>query len=443
MIFSVKMLQRLKNNLENQFKIPLDARFLLAVSGGVDSMVLLYLFRQFSDHLAVAHCNFNLRGEESDADEQLVRDFCIKYHIPFYSNSFDTNNYVDLHKVSVQVAARELRYSWFKDILEQESYDYLVTAHHADDAVETFLINFNRGTGIDGLLGIPDRNEHIIRPLLIFSREDIYGYALKHSVAWREDASNQSTKYLRNAFRHKVIPVFKENNPHFLSSFQQTLQNLQQVSDLAHDAAEMIWKKVVIQEKEIYKINIPLLLEYNNHKAYLYQWLKEYHFTAWNDIYELLRAVSGKMVYSATHILLKDRDALLLKPKTIVTAEKYYINSDEDLERLPIKLKFELSEATAEKNNNKHHLYADAEKVYYPLIVRKWEQGDFFYPVGMMGKKKVSKFFKDEKFSLFEKQQTWILTTEKNDIIWIIGHRVDERFIHKNSKNQILKIIFN
>lgn len=443
MIFSVKMLQRLKNNLENQFKIPLDARFLLAVSGGVDSMVLLHLFKQFSIHLAVAHCNFNLRGEESDADEQLVRDFCLENNISLYSNSFDTMAYVDLHKVSVQIAARELRYSWFKEILEKESYDYLVTAHHADDAVETFLINFNRGTGIDGLLGIPYRNEHIIRPLLIFSREDIYGYALKHSVAWREDASNQSTKYLRNAFRHKVIPVFKENNPHFLTSFQQTLQNLQQVSDLAQDASKMVWNKVVIQKNEIYKINIHLLLEYRNHQAYLYQWLKEYHFTAWNDIYELLGAVSGKIVYSPTHILLKDRNELLLKPKTIATAEKYCINSDEDLERLPIKLKFELSETISEKDKNRHHVYADAEKVFFPLIVKKWEQGDFFYPVGMAGKKKVSKFFKDEKFSLFEKQQTWILTTEKNDIIWIIGHRMDDRFVYKNNKNQILKIIFN
>jgi len=438
------MFQRFKNNLENHFDCTPATRFLLAVSGGVDSMVLLDLFEQYGkESIVVAHCNFNLRGKESDADEQLVRETCEQLNIPFVSTSFDTESYVVLHKVSVQIAARELRYQWFDTLLQKYTCDYLVTAHHLDDAVETFLINFNRGTGIEGLLGIPSKNKTTIRPLLIFSRAEIINHALENGVTWREDASNQTVKYQRNGFRHQVVPVLKNNNPHFLTSFEQTVQNLQQVAALANDAAAMVFKEVVTEDAVGLKIDIQQLLTYENHKAYLYQWLKSYQFTAWDDVYQLLYAMSGKQVFSATHVLLKDRAHLLLKSLTTAVAENYVINNENDVVNLPIKLKFGVIVLEAHEEVSAQTVFLDAEKVFFPLMLRKWAPGDVFYPSGMKGKKKLSKYFKDEKFSVFQKQETWVLTTQDNDIIWIVNHRADDRFIAKANNQQTLKIKFN
>jgi tRNA(Ile)-lysidine synthase len=230
------MLQNLQNHIQKNLSFLSGKKLLLAVSGGIDSIVLTDLLLQLDFKIGVAHCNFQLRAEESDQDFSFVKDFCKKNNIPFFGQHFDTKEYAERHKLSIQIAARKLRYDWFDELLKTEGFDYLLTAHHADDSVETFLINFTRGTGLDGLTGIPQRNDKIIRPLLLFSREAIENYAKENNIQWREDSSNASDKYVRNKIRHEIIPILKELNPSFLASFQNTIENLHQTQSLAMDA---------------------------------------------------------------------------------------------------------------------------------------------------------------------------------------------------------------
>nr|WP_297307238.1 tRNA lysidine(34) synthetase TilS [uncultured Flavobacterium sp.] len=432
------MLAEFQKHLNQKFPLLKDKKLLLAVSGGVDSMVLLDLFSRLDYNIAVAHCNFNLRGNESDLDEKLVDEYCLKNQIKFYGSSFDTKSYAMLHKQSIQIAARELRYNWFDELIENYKIDYLLTAHHLDDSVETFLINFIRGTGIDGLLGIPETNDKTIRPLLTFSREDIVNYANKNNILWREDASNATTKYLRNKIRHDIVPVFKEKNPDFLKSFQQTVNNLSDVKALMEDASEIIKNEVsVVSEYEL-KIDVSKLKLNRNYKAYLHSWLKDYGFRAWNDIYDLVDARSGKIIYSENYILLKDRDYLILDQKKDKEIQEYYIFKENKLISYPISVIFGTFETESLNSNNKNLIFIDEDKLVFPLKLRRKQEGDFFFPYGMKGKKKVSKFFKDEKFSKFEKENTWILENGNKDIIWIIGHRMDERFkITELTKNKL------
>jgi tRNA(Ile)-lysidine synthase len=292
------MLEKFQNHIHFYFPYLKGKKLLLATSGGIDSMVLVHLLLKLNSKVGIAHCNFKLRGNESDADENFVKQFAKENQIPFHTISFQTEKYATENKLSIQLAARKLRYDWFNEVLAKKKYDYITTAHHLDDQVETFLINFTRGTGLDGLTGIPSQNGKIIRPLLPFSREEIETFAQEKDIKWREDSSNSSNKYLRNKLRHDIIPILKELNSSFLDSFQNTLSHLKEANDLSEEASKMVYEKVV--EKFDYKIeiNIQQLLQFNNYKSYLYQWLKEYGFTSWEDIYDLVSAQSGKQVFS-------------------------------------------------------------------------------------------------------------------------------------------------
>jgi tRNA(Ile)-lysidine synthase len=378
-----------------------------------------------------------LRAEESNQDYNFVEDYCINNGIPFFGKEFNTKAYAEENKLSIQLAARQLRYGWFDELSATEGFDYLLTAHHLDDSVETFLINFTRGTGIEGLTGIPQQNEKIVRPLLIFSREEIENYANQNTIAWREDSSNVSDKYLRNKIRHAIIPVLKELNRGFLSSFQNTVENLQQVESMASDASAIKYQEIVSEEETEVKINLPKLLELPNYKAYLYQWLKPYGFTAWEDIYDLTVAQSGKQILSETHRLLKDRELLIISGINNNQDSTHCIDENFNSAGLPIKLHF--SDQNHITNATANTIFVDKLSLKFPLTLRKWQEGDYFYPSGMHGKKKVSKYFKDEKFSLVDKEKTWLLCSE-NQIIWIVNHRADQRFIANNNTQQILKI---
>ncbi len=434
------MLQKFKNHIQHNFSFLQDKKLLIAVSGGMDSMVLLHLFQKLDLNFALAHCNFQLRGMESEGDENFVVTYAKQNDIPFFVTKFDTENYSKSHKLSTQVAARNLRYNWFIEILNQEKFDYIVTAHHADDVAETFLINLSRGTGLDGLTGIPAQNGNIIRPMLPFSRTEIEMYVSENNLLWREDSSNASDKYVRNKIRHHIIPVFKEINDSFLQSFQNTLDHLNQEQSLVNDAVQMVYEKVVSEQNQQLKIDISALLEYKNYKAYLYQWLHKYGFTAWQDIYQLVTAQSGKQVFSDDYILLKDRTVLWVVPKEMAEFEEIVIHTLDQKLNIPLKLK--LCNPSDISNQQKNIIFVAENKIQFPLIVRKWKDGDYFYPFGMQGKKKVSKYFKDEKFTLFEKQNTWILESN-NQIVWIIGHRADERFKVEDSTQTYIKIVYN
>lgn len=429
-----------QNHIQKNFSFLQDKKLLVAISGGMDSMVLVHLFQKLQLNFAMAHCNFKLRGTESDGDENFVVTYAKQNDITFFITKFDTEKYSENHKLSTQVAARNLRYNWFNEILEQENFDYIITAHHADDVAETFMINLSRGTGLDGLTGIPSQNGNIIRPMLSFSRKEIENYVLENNLQWREDSSNASDKYLRNKIRHHIIPVFKEINESFLQSFQNTLEHLNQEQSLVDDAVQMVYEKVVSEENEQLKINISALLQYKNYKAYLYQWLHKFGFSAWNDVYNLVESQSGKQIFSTNYILLKDRGFLILCKAQSVDCVLFSIYSIDELPKFPLKLT--LCNLSNISNQNKNIIFVDENKLQFPLTIRKWKEGDCFYPSGMEGKKKVSKYFKDEKFTLFQKQDVWILESN-NQIVWIIGHRADQRFKVENTTQTQIKIEFN
>ena len=432
------MLTKFQYYIEQNFPQLKDKKLLLAVSGGVDSMVLLDLFYKLRFDICIVHCNFQLRGKESDADEMLVRETCQDSYIPYFIESFDTLEFAKENKLSIQLAARKLRYDWFQEIISL-GFDYVLTAHHLDDNVETFLINFTRGTGLEGLTGIPAQNGNIIRPLLPFSREEIENYAQANQIQWREDSSNASDKYFRNKLRHNIVPTLKELNTGFLDSFQNTLHHLQQSESLVNDASKLVFEKVVEEKENQLEIHLKPLLEFQNYKAYLYQWLKNYGFSAWNDIYDLVEAQSGKQVFSETHVLLKDREKLILSErKSTDKSEVFIIESLDSKVNIPLKLVF--SRFSGGRDVNSNCIFVDENKLKFPLTIRKWREGDYFYPSGMNGKKKLSKYFKDEKYSLLDKENQWLLCSE-DQIIWVIGKRADDRFINKETTQNNIKIV--
>lgn len=431
------MLVKFKNHIQQNLPFLLENKLLLAVSGGLDSMVLVNLCQKLNLTIAIAHCNFQLRGEESDEDEQFVKDFCIKNQIPFHITQFETDTYALQKKRSIQVVARNLRYDYFHSILVNNQYDYILTAHHLNDSLETFLINFTRGTGLEGLTGIPEKNDKIIRTLLPFSRLEIYQYGFKNKLIWREDSSNRTNKYQRNKYRHSVIPLLESENFNLLHSFKNTLNYLKQAQSMVNDASEIVYKYVVTKE-ETTKINIPKLIEFPNYKAYLYHWLAQFGFTAWDDIYALVYAQPGKQVTSQNFILLKDRSYLILYPKkTNLQSDCYLIEKDQLEVKFPLNLS--LCNVDYISNVNPNVIFVDEEKIQFPLQIRKWKHADNFYPFGMNGSKLLSKYFKDEKLSLYDKTNTWLLCSD-NKIIWIIGKRQDNRFRITEKTTRILQI---
>jgi tRNA(Ile)-lysidine synthase len=433
------MLQKFQNHLLHNFQFLNGKKLLLATSGGIDSMVMVHLFQQLEYKIGIAHCNFQLRGIESFGDQDFIQEYAVANDIQVFITQFDTKAFAEDYKLSTQVAARELRYNWFYELLETEKFDYILTAHHADDNIETFLINLTRGTGLEGLTGIPEQNENVIRPFLLFSRQEIEEYAKENTIQWREDSSNASDKYLRNKIRHHVVPMLKELNPNFLSSFHKTETYLQEAQAMVDDASIIVYQQVAKQEEENIHFDLNQLRKLPNYKSYLYQWLKEFRFSAWDDIYDLVESQSGKQVFSPEFRLLKNRDSLILSPINFVDEKEAFLIEENQKEvKIPLNLSFcKVAEISIVTNKT---IFVDANKLQFPLILRHWNEGDVFYPFGMEGKsKKVSKFFKDEKLSLIDKENTWLLCS-KNEIVWIVGIRQDNRFRIENDTQNILKI---
>lgn len=415
-----------------------DRTSIIAVSGGLDSMVLLHLAQAAKLKIAIANCNFNLRGVESDGDSDFVKDYAAQHDIQLFKTSFDTLQFANDHKLSTQMAARDLRYLWFDEIRKNNQYDYILTAHHLDDDLETFLINLSRGSGIDGLTGIPAVSNTIIRPLLPFGREQILSYAQENGIVWREDSSNADEHYLRNAIRKRITPELKNLPGNFMQSYQKTQTYLKQTQSMAKDASVLVYKQVVEVEEDIIKIKLSELLRLENYSAYLYDWLSPFGFTSWNDIFLLTTAQSGKKIDSPEYTLLKDREHLILfKPQNDKSESHYYIQKDVTKVNNPIKL--ELSTQPYYSNVDSNCIFVDCEKLHYPLEIRRWEQGDYFYPFGMTGRKKLSKFFKDQKISVNQKETIWLLVSD-GEIVWVINHRLDNRFKVTTETKEIVRI---
>lgn len=436
------MLKAFQYLLQNRFSFLKETPLLLAVSGGLDSMVLTDLCRNSELNIALAHCNFKLRSDESDGDERFIKDFSKTHNLEVFTTHFDTEAFAQTSKQSIQMAARQLRYEWFESLQKQHGFECVLTAHHADDNLETVLINLSRGTGLEGLMGIPEINGSVVRPLLEFSRDQIYDFATQQKITWREDSSNKSTKYLRNNLRHSIIPLLKDLNPSFIESFQTTQNHLKDTQSILEDYMLEVEDRVIesIDENQIV-YNIDQLQSLNNPKAYLYQLLKTYNFSDWTQITALLEAQSGKQITSSTHRLLKNRSQLILSKLNPFSEVSIWIEASEtnvSIPDQPFDLKLEITPSIG--STSEDVLYLDFESLEFPLRLSHWKSGDYFYPSGMSGKKKLSKYFKDQKFSLLEKEHTWLLCNADNQIIWVLHHRQDRRLSIKNSSKNILKI---
>ncbi|WP_276391934.1 tRNA lysidine(34) synthetase TilS [Eudoraea chungangensis] len=430
----------LKRHLTNRFPELVNQKFLVACSGGLDSVVLVNLLAKLKLDFIIAHCNFQLRGEESDLDEAFVQELGKTSKRKVLVKKFDTEAYASEQKLSIQLAARELRYHWFCILLKEYQLAKIVTAHHKDDNLETFLINLSRGSGLEGLKGIPEKNNLVARPLLVFSREDILSFAEKENVKWREDESNQEVKYLRNKVRHEMVSVIKSIHPSFLQNFETSRSHLEESSALLKDYQKFLTKKLLDKQQNRIKISIKKLKKYKPIKAYLYLLLKDYGFTQWEAIVDLIDAISGKAVYSKTYRLSKDRKALFLEPIPSMENNEWCIPLSEKEISLPVPLTIQLVDRI--ESVDKNILYADKETLEEKVVVRKYRKGDYFYPFGMRGKKKISKFFKDQKYSLHEKENQWLLTSG-NEIIWVVGKRADDRFKVTPETKNIVKISLN
>ena len=434
------MIEQFHKHILNRFPFLKGRKLLIAISGGIDSVVLTHLCHDLHFNIALAHCNFNLRADESDADEEFVLQLAENLNLEVFIESFDTEVYAKSNKISIQMAARDLRYNWFKELAEQLHFDYILTAHHADDNLETFLINLSRGTGLDGLIGIPEINGNLVRPLLPFSRQIIEAYAKEKKYKWCEDSSNSSTKYVRNKLRLDIIPALKDLNPNFLQSFQTTLNNLNDTADIVEESLNAVLKRAIVSmDNNEIQIKTSEFIKLNNPKAYLHEFLKDYGFTEWNDVVNLLDAQSGKQVFSPNYRLLKDRDVLILTEINSNKSNFIISISEFDSEvQLPFG-KLIISDVSQIEEINSRIIYVDKDSFKFPLTLRKWNQGDYFYPLGMQGKKKLSKYFKDEKLSLIDKENIWLLFSG-NDIVWVIGMRMDNRFKIGENTRKILKI---
>ncbi len=442
------MNQRFKDHIDTNFPFLYRRKLLLAISGGLDSVVLNDLLVKNNFDVSLAHCNFQLRGSDSDKDETFVKELATKYQIPLFAVKFDTINYAAKQKISTQVAARELRYNWFEKVRKEHRLDFILTAHHADDNVETVLINLIRGTGLEGLTGIPERNKNIIRPLLPFTRAMVETYARKNNLNWREDLSNQQDKYTRNKIRHQIIPLLKDLNPGFDNSFIETISHLKGASAIVKESVKKV-QCITFQKtgKNSYQIDIQKLKKQKHFREYLYEILKDYGFTSWDDVFHLLEAQPGKQVFSKKYRLVKDRHYLLLgklpaeeqKNEFLIKNGQKKIKTDEfELLLRDVELK-DSDRQHIFKNLSAHVAYLDKSNIKFPLTVRKWQNGDYFYPIGLNGKKKLSKYFKDEKISVIEKENIWLLC-DRSKIIWVIGKRIDDRFKVTDKTKEILKI---
>ena len=433
----------------------------VACSGGIDSMVLLDLFLKVGIKPVVLHCNFNLRDEQSDQDAVFVQQYAEHHSLEYHGNSFDTLFYASQEGISTQMAARDLRYAWFDSMGKQYAIDFICTAHHLDDQLETFLINLSRGSGIDGLLGIPKQQRIYLRPLLSFSREQILGYAQLQDVKWREDASNASVKYLRNALRHKVIPELKSILPHFLEAFATSHQHLDTSSKVLTQHITQVKGKVIINRKDgdFFDIDLNILKSYQYHSHYLFYILKPFGFTDWKALQQIFNSVSSVSIYSKDYIVSKHRGILQLRSKLNVNNSCSstvidVLNKDDVLSMEPRKLILSKSLSFEFSFNNTIPVVPDLESsefciVYsemlcFPLRLRKRKQGDTFHPQGMKGRrKKLGKFLKDQKVSLLDRNSVWLLVDALDQIIWVVGLRKDERFLIDNSESVVDNNIVN
>ena len=405
---------------------------ILALSGGIDSMVLADLFMKTKANFVVAHCNFHLRSEESDGDEKFVRDFAEKHGIQCFVKHFETEKYAEENGISIEMAARDLRYAWFEELRQQLGYDKTAVAHHADDQAETFFINLLRGAGLRGLKGMLPQNGVIIRPLLWASRGQIHQYAVENQILWREDHTNAENVYLRNKIRNQLLPAFDELHPEARQGLYKSLEHLASENELYRELLKEKLSKIVAHDDGVQKAKVPELVEGPISFQLLFEWLRQYNFNTdqCRFIYEAMETGIGNKYYSPTHQLVIGRNELQLSEIKPVDDEEIQIEMGEEEIVSPIHLRFSQFEKNADFNIDKSSEVAmlDADKIHFPLTLRHWRHGDRFHPLGMNGSKLLSDFFVDQKFTEVQKKNVFLLVSVENQILWVVGHRIDDRF---------------
>ena len=440
------MLERFLQYINRHKLIDSSDRLLLAVSGGIDSMVMCELFHQSGIRFDIAHCNFSLRGEESDGDELFVRSIAERLNVSIHVKKFDTLSYAKNEGISIQMAARDLRYQWFSQLALEQVYDKIAIAHNLNDQAETFFINLLRGTGIAGLRAMKPYHEGFIRPLLLFSREEIESFASANGCTFREDSSNSSDKYLRNRIRHHLLPLLKELQPALYPIFSENIERLADTETVYLNEIERQRQLVVRVSGNRHLINIERLNQLNPLQTYLFEFIKPFGFNE-STVIQLISALSdipGKIFLSATHRLIKDRDALIIESLSENKSDNLEVLIDAETKSLEIPFNIEFDRLNRHEftafNPSPLIAWLDKDKLKFPLCLRRMQTGDRFRPIGMQGFRKLSDFLTDLKISLPDKQNTWVITSG-NDIIWVVGHRIDDRYKVSADTKEIFKIV--
>lgn len=449
----MNLLQKFQNSIKQQNLFHPKDKLLLAVSGGVDSVVLCELCKQAGYNFSIVHCNFQLRGEESERDESFVRSLGIKYKVEVLVKKFDTEKYAIENKAGIQEAARNLRYSWFAGLVgsqaqnsEQKTLNYLLTAHHANDSVETLLMNFFKGTGIRGLQGILPKHDllpFVIRPLLFAKKEELIDFATQNKLAFVEDSSNESEKYTRNYFRNQIMPSLKKVYPTVEDNLIDNLQRLRDIELLYRQSIELHKKKLLEKKAEEYHIPVMKLKKTEPLATIIYEIIRDFNFSSQqvNDVIHLLESESGKYIQSSTHRIIKNRNWLIISPNQTQAAQHILIEDNEkeiifEVGRLQIEV-IHSDKKTPEAAREIACL--DSKNIQFPILLRKWKISDYFYPLGMNKKKKLARFFIDQKLSKTDKEKVWVLEMDKK-IVWVVGFRIDERFKITDQTKKILRI---
>ena len=434
------MLTKFQNYIEQNHLINKGDRILVALSGGVDSMVLAELLRRCGYDITFAHCNFHLRGKESDGDEQFVREYSERVGVKLFVRQFDTLEYVETQKVSVEMAARELRYAWFNDMINA-SGQLLALAHHADDQIETFFINLMRGSGIKGLKAMQPRNGLYIRPLLWASREEIRQFAIENGIQWREDSTNNDTVYLRNKIRHDLMPVFDSIKPEAREKILESVNHLASENQLYRELLKEKLSQIETIDGVLHRIDKQQFAckDAERHvPTLLFEWLRDFgfSFSQCESILASLDSEPGKEFYSANYQLVIEKDTIDIFP---IELTDNLLTPGLSYSKQPVRTTHALSLLITD---NPNIAQLDFDKLKFPLRVRHWWHGDRFHPLGLKGTKLVSDFFNDNGFTTFQKRNTQIITDSEGEIVWIVGHRIDDRFKITDKTKNIYEIKF-
>lgn len=439
------MLNKFKTYVKSNHLFISSDKILLAISGGKDSMVMLKLFSQSGYNFSVAHCNFNLRGKDSENDQKFVESYCRKNNITCYTTSFNTKDQVEQSKKSTQMVARELRYSWFNRLIEEHNFSCVATAHHKNDVAETMLINLTKGTGLSGLHGISNKIGRVIRPMLCFSLKDIDRLADEYNVIFREDISNSDTKYVRNSVRHNIIPELEKINPSLIETLNDTSERFNELEEIIQQSVIRELKRCSTSENEKVIFNIDELKQLHPLTTYLYYFIKDYGFNQ-SDVLDIIHSLdeqSGKLFYTDNYVLNKDRGYLVLTKLDEPNAKPELIHKVEDFLKIQnFSYQIKSNADTLVYNKSNYIAYLDMDKLVFPLKIRNWQKGDIFTPFGMKGKKKLSDFFIDNKIDLISKNKVKLLLSG-DKIVWVIGLRTDENFKVTSNTDQVLILTDN